>query len=129
LEAAAMKLSRTQVERKSRALPQLRFEDQQLTSFSGLILFQALFKPACCDVVVWIAVWRDVIRYWVLSANEVETNRYYSKGQHRGNVGEGQLHMTHENIRDFDSYAVQSNRLAGAIRAAYERQQAAMPPS
>lgn len=38
-----MKLSRTQVQRKSRALPQLRFEDQQLTSFSGLVLFQALF--------------------------------------------------------------------------------------
>jgi Transposase DDE domain group 1 len=42
-EVATMKLSRTQVERKSRALPQLRFEDQQLTSFSGLVLFQALF--------------------------------------------------------------------------------------
>src|SRR5829696_6371689 len=38
-----MKLSRRQVERKSRCLPQIRFEDQQLTSFSGLILFQALF--------------------------------------------------------------------------------------
>lgn len=38
-----MKLSRTQVRRKSLALPQLRFEDQQLTSFSGLVLFQALF--------------------------------------------------------------------------------------
>jgi len=38
-----MKLSRTQVERKSRALPKLQFEDQQLTSFSGLVLFQALF--------------------------------------------------------------------------------------
>lgn len=38
-----MKLSRTQVERKSRALPRLLFEDQQLTSFSGLVLFQALF--------------------------------------------------------------------------------------
>jgi len=39
-----MKLSRTQVERKSRAFPKLRFEDQQLTSFSGLVLFQALFS-------------------------------------------------------------------------------------
>ncbi len=38
-----MKLSKTQVQRKSYALPQLRFEDQQLTSFSGLVLFQALF--------------------------------------------------------------------------------------
>ncbi|MEK9137767.1 MAG: hypothetical protein AAB393_11645, partial [Bacteroidota bacterium] len=24
-------------------------------------------KPGCCDVFVWGAVWRDVIRYWVLS--------------------------------------------------------------
>lgn len=38
-----MKLSRKQVERKARTLPELRFEDQRLTSFSGLVLFQALF--------------------------------------------------------------------------------------
>lgn len=38
-----MKLSRAQVESKSRALPRLQFEDQKLTSFSGLVLFQALF--------------------------------------------------------------------------------------
>lgn len=38
-----MKLSRKKVCRKaSRRLPQLRFRGQQLTSFSGLILFQAL---------------------------------------------------------------------------------------
>ena len=76
-------------------------------------------KPACCDVVVWIAVWRDVIWYWVLSSLEVETNPYY--GQHRGNVGEGQMHVTHENIRAFDPYRVQSNRLAEALREAYRR--------
>ncbi|MCH8965192.1 MAG: hypothetical protein IIB58_09540, partial [Planctomycetes bacterium] len=50
-------------------------------------------KPGCCDLFVWVAVWRDVIRYWVLSSHEVETNPYYSRGQHRGNVGEGQLHV------------------------------------
>jgi hypothetical protein len=38
-----MKLSRSDVECKARALPELRFEDQQLTSFSGLVLFQTLF--------------------------------------------------------------------------------------
>ena len=27
-------------------------------------------KPACCDVFVWVGVWRDVIRYWVLSSWE-----------------------------------------------------------
>ena len=63
-------------------------------------------KPACCDVFVWIAVWRDVIRYWVLSSDEVKNNRYYSSGQHRGNVGEGQLWLKDTNINDFDEYEV-----------------------
>lgn len=63
-------------------------------------------KPACCDVFVWIAVWRDIIRYWVLSSDEVKNNRYYSSGQHRGNVGEGQLWLKDTNIDDFDAYEV-----------------------
>ncbi len=80
-------------------------------------------KPACCDVFVWIGVWRDVIRHWVLASNEMASNRYYSIGQHRGNVGEGQLHLKHDNIRTFAAYEAQSNELAAAIRRAYERQQ------
>ena len=79
-------------------------------------------KPGCCDVFVWVAVWRDVIRYWALSSNEVETNPYYSQGQHRGNVGEGQLHVKQDNIDYFDKYEVKSNKLEEAIRAAYNRQ-------
>ena len=63
-------------------------------------------KPACCDVFVWIAVWRDVIRYWVLSSDEVKNNLYYSIGQHRGNVGEGQLWLKDTNIDDFNTYEV-----------------------
>jgi hypothetical protein len=79
-------------------------------------------KPACCDVFVWIGVWRDVIRYWVLSSKEVESNRCYSAGQHRGNVGEGQLHVTRENIREFVEYEARSDKLAAAVRNAYQRQ-------
>ena len=79
-------------------------------------------KPACCDVFVWTAVWRDRIRYWVLSSTEVETNRYFSAGQHRGNVGEGQLHLNRDNIRDFSQYEHRSDGLLNAIREAYERQ-------
>ena len=63
-------------------------------------------KPACCDVFVWIAVWRDVIRYWVLSSDDVKNNRYYSSSQHRGNVGEGQLWLKDTNIDDFNEYEV-----------------------
>jgi hypothetical protein len=79
-------------------------------------------KPACCDVFVWIGVWRDVIRYWVLASKEMEASRYYSLGQHRGNVGEGQLHLKDDNIHDSSVYEAQSNQLATAVRNAYDRQ-------
>ena len=38
-----MKASRATVHRKTHALPELRSEEQQLTSFSGLVLIQQLF--------------------------------------------------------------------------------------
>ena len=38
-----MKFSRAETIDKSHRLPALRFEEQQLTSFSGLIVFQQLF--------------------------------------------------------------------------------------
>jgi hypothetical protein len=39
-----MKLSRNQVQSKAHAIPELRFEDQKLTSFAGLFVFQLLFQ-------------------------------------------------------------------------------------
>ncbi len=39
-----MKFSKSQTHRKSYTLPELRFEDQQLSSFSGLIVFQKLIE-------------------------------------------------------------------------------------
>ena len=39
-----MKPSRSAIHRQTYALPTLRFEDQQLTSFSGLVIFQRLFE-------------------------------------------------------------------------------------
>ena len=38
-----MKFSKLAIHRKTHALPELRFEDQQLTSFSGLVVIQQLF--------------------------------------------------------------------------------------
>lgn len=67
--------------------------------------FQQL-KANCCDVFIWIGVWSDCIRYWVLSSKEVRENKYYSAGQHRGNRGEGQLWITNENIDEFKPYLV-----------------------
>jgi hypothetical protein len=31
-------------------------------------------KPKCCDVFIWIAVYRDKIKYWVINSNEVQNN-------------------------------------------------------
>ena len=38
-----MKPSKADLRRNTHSLPELRFEEQDLTSFSGLVLFQALF--------------------------------------------------------------------------------------
>lgn len=78
-------------------------------------------KPGLCDVFIWLAVWTDTIRYWVLSSQEVLTSPHYSKGQHRGNVGEGQLHVRNDNIHDFDEFEVRANQLADGIRSAHLR--------
>lgn len=81
-------------------------------------------KPACCDVFVWVSVWRDIIRYWVLSSDELANNKYYSPGQHRGNIGEGQLHLKEDNIDEFAEYEVDSTELLDAIKEAFLRQTA-----
>ncbi len=39
-----MKSSKSQIHAKFHTIPDIRFEDQQLTSFSGLLIFQLLFK-------------------------------------------------------------------------------------
>lgn len=79
-------------------------------------------KPNCCDVFVWIGVWRDVIRYWVLSSDEVANNQYFSTGQHRGNVGEGQLWVKDINLNEFQQYEVQVPELMIKIREKYSKQ-------
>ncbi len=79
-------------------------------------------KPRYCDVFIWVGVWRDRVRYWVLASKDVENNKHYSIGQHRGNVGEGQLHLKDDNIQDFYQFEFRSTELYGAILDAYHRQ-------
>lgn len=79
-------------------------------------------KPACCDVFIWVGVWRDVIRYWVLSSDEVAQNKYYSTGQHRGNIGEGQIHLKDSNVAEFAAFESSARELIEDTRKAYLRQ-------
>lgn len=78
-------------------------------------------KVRCADIFLWIAVWRDKIRYWILNAKEVKQNKYFSKGQHRGNIGEGQLHLNQDNIFKFTKYETRSTEIKSAIIEAYKR--------
>lgn len=92
--------------------------DKALYSFDTDKKFNMNFqqiKPDCCDVFVWMGVWCDEIRYWVLSSSEVANNPHFSPGQHRGNTGEGQLMIKHTNIDDFDSYLVKPAEILNTI--------------
>ncbi|MGN1213375.1 MAG: hypothetical protein ACI4TR_00615 [Bacteroidaceae bacterium] len=73
--------------------------------------FQQL-KPGCCNVFVWIAVWRDKIDYWVMSSEDVRKSSLFSN-QHRasqfsetGEVLEGQIHINNGNYHEFEKYRV-----------------------
>ncbi len=80
--------------------------------------FQQL-KPQCCDVFIWLGIFRDDIMIWVLSSKTVQEHELFSGGQHRGNKGnEGQLHIQDSNIKDFDKYLLGNKELDRAIRKA-----------
>lgn len=86
-----------------------------------LMNFQQL-KPQCCDVFIWVAVFRDEIVLWIMNSNEVLNNPLFSKGQHRGNKGnEGQLHIKHDNIKVLNQFELKDDDIEIAIREAAER--------
>lgn len=86
-----------------------------------LMNFQQL-KPQCCEVFIWVAVFRDEIVLWVMASSEVRDNPAYSKGQHRGNSGnEGQLHIKQDNISMLQAFELKDGDLEAAIRAAAKR--------
>ena len=91
-------------------------------SKKNLLMNYQQLKPQCCDVFIWVAVFRDEIVLWIMSSNEVLTHSHFSKGQHRGNSGnEGQLHIKRDNIHLFDKFELIDNDIEAAIRNAAVR--------
>lgn len=91
------------------------------TKRNFLMNFQQL-KPQCCDVFIWVAVFRDEIVLWIMNSNEVLNNPLFSKGQHRGNKGnEGQLHVKHDNAHLLEKYELKDDGIEQAIRDAAAR--------
>ena len=86
-----------------------------------LMNFQQL-KPQYCDVFIWVAVFRDEIVLWIMGSSEVLNNPLYSKGQHRGNIGnEGQLHIKDDNIHVLNKYELKGDNIEAVIKAAASR--------
>lgn len=91
------------------------------TTKNFLMNFQQL-KPQCCDVFIWVAVFRDQIVLWVMGSNEVKAIPGYSGSQHRGNSGnEGQMHIKQDNIGQLTPYELHGDNLEQAIRDAAGR--------
>ena len=98
-----------------------------------LMNFQQL-KPTCCDVFLWIAVYRDAIKYWVINANAVQSHHDFTP-QHRNettagrrknyrkkDIFEGQIMMTEKNGHTFDSFLTIGKELRRAIIEQYKIQ-------
>ncbi|MDD3262619.1 MAG: hypothetical protein PHR61_02130 [Candidatus Absconditabacteria bacterium] len=91
--------------------------------------FQQL-KPQYCDVFIFVAIYRDKLKYWILSSKDVRNYGSnttdigrFSPGQHSGNAGnEGQLHIREYNIVDFDPYLTEPENVKTAIIEAYKKQ-------
>jgi hypothetical protein len=96
-----------------------------------LMNFQQL-KPSCCDVFLWLAVYRDRVKYWVLK-NEVirnhpdftpqhrnETTADRVAGYDRSTIFEGQIMITNDNIDSIKDYLVEGREIRQAIIEQYE---------
>jgi len=89
-------------------------------------------KPSCCDVFIWIAVYRDMIKYWVINSKDVQTNKYLTpQHRHAATVGrkkdyqkediyEGQIMVTDENVVEFNNYLTLGKNLKDAVIAQYK---------
>ncbi|MDR0730434.1 MAG: hypothetical protein LBF63_02125 [Treponema sp.] len=96
-----------------------------------LMNFQQL-KPSCCDVFLWVAVYRDCIKYWVLKNTVIrqhhdfmpqhrnESTAERSKDYERSGIYEGQIMITNSNINSIKDFMVESRAIRQAIIEQYE---------
>ena len=95
-----------------------------------LMNFQQI-KPTCCDVMLWFAVYRDCVKYWVLKNSDIYDLNF--SPQHRNaetatrkndykktDIYEGQVMITRENIDLIQKFQVDGRALRRAIIDKYE---------
>jgi len=90
-----------------------------------LMNFQQI-KPGCCDVFIWMAVFRDCVKYWVLKNTDIY--RLNFEPQHRNastesrmkdykkeDIYEGQVMITNDNVKAIEMYKVEGRAIRQAI--------------
>ena len=95
-----------------------------------LMNFQQV-KPTCCDVMLWFAVYRDCVKYWVLKNKDIYDLNF--SPQHRNaetairkedykktDIYEGQVMITRENISSIKNFQVEGRALRQAIIDKFE---------
>lgn len=96
-----------------------------------LMNFQQL-KPSCCDVFLWLAVYRDCVKYWVLKNTAIQHHHDFTpqhrnestadraKGCEKSEIYERQIMITNANIDSINSFRVESRAIRQAILEQYE---------
>lgn len=96
-----------------------------------LMNFQQI-KPSCCDVMLWFAVYRDCVKYWVMKNSEIYDLNFCP--QHRNaetatrksdykktDIYEGQVMITRENIDSIKKFEVDGRHIRQAIIKKYNQ--------
>jgi hypothetical protein len=96
-----------------------------------LMNFQQL-KPSCCDVFLWLAVYRDCVKYWVLKNAIIQQHHDFTpqhrnestagraKGYEKSVIYEGQIMITNSNVDSIENFIVESRAIRQAIIEQYE---------
>lgn len=85
--------------------------------------FQHL-KMHCADVFILVAVWSDVVQYWVLNGAEIKCLPGYCGSQTRDNHLEAQLHVKRSTAALMVPFETPPAQLPEAVEAAFARQTA-----
>ncbi len=96
-----------------------------------LMNFQQL-KPSCCDVFLWVAVYRDCVKYWVLNSSVIRNHSDFTPqhrnestsertiGYKKSEIFEGQIMITNDNISTIKKYLVEGRGIRQAIIEQFE---------
>ena len=90
-----------------------------------LMNFQQV-KPTCCDVMLWFAVYRDCVKYWVMKNKDIYNLNFSPQHRNEGTAArgdnyektaiyEGQVMITRDNISSIEVFQVDGKHIRQAI--------------